>query len=198
MARREAALAMIGPDSNVDMLNDDELDQLMSSLQKHKHLRKGRPESRLTEVDDDDESTVSSSQFNAKHDSVATFESLDYDTNLSSWPSPPDANGPFGQISDLKVDLEQQLEQQKSEYEEKLASAKMANVEIEQLRQEKEEMQEMLARAKQEAEQLLKISLLLPDTSPKTTKRLPNPFYASGAHTRPPSLQTLYYNTQDC
>jgi kinesin family protein 1 len=52
--------------------------------------------------------------------------------------------------------LEQQLEQQKSEYEEKLASAKMANVEIDQLRHEKEEMQEMLAKAKQEAERLLR------------------------------------------
>jgi kinesin family member 1 len=153
LARREAALAMIGPDSNVDMLNDDELDQLMSSLQKHKHLRKARPESRLTELDDDNESTVSSGQYNGKHDSIATFESLDYDTNLSSWPSPPEAHGQFNQ---LKVDLEQQLEQQKSEYEEKLASAKMANVEIEQLRQEKEEMQEMIAKAKQEAEQLLR------------------------------------------
>ena len=145
---------MIGPDSNVDMLNDDELDQLMTSLQKHKHLRKTRPESRLTEfLDDDNESTVSSGQFNGKHDSIATFESLDYDTNLSSWPSLPDAQGQFAQ---LKVDLEQQLEQQKSEYEEKLASAKMANVEIEQLRQEKEEMQEMIAKAKQEAERLLR------------------------------------------
>ena len=153
LARREAALAMIGPDSNVDMLNDDELDQLMSSLQKHKHLRKARPESRLTEVDDDNESTISSGQDNGKHDSIATFESLDYDTNLSSWPSPPEAHGQFNQ---LKVDLEQQLEQQKSEYEEKLASAKMANVEIEQLRQEKEEMQEMIAKAKQEAELLLR------------------------------------------
>ena len=149
LARREAALAMIGPDSNVDMLNDDELDQLMTSLQKHKHLRKARPESRLTEADDDNESTIS----NGKHDSIATFESLDYDTNLSSWPSPPEAHGQFTQ---LKVDLEQQLEQQKSEYEEKLASAKMANVEIEQLRQEKEEMQEMMAKAKREAEQLLR------------------------------------------
>jgi len=155
LARREAALTMIGPDSNVDMLNDDELDQLMTSLQKHKTLRKGRPESRLTELDDDNESTVSSGQLNGKHDSIATFESLDYDTNLSSWPSPPEGHAPFGKISELKVDLEQQLEQQKSEYEEKLASAKMANVEIEQLRQEKEEMQEMLARAKQEAELLL-------------------------------------------
>jgi kinesin family member 1 len=147
MARREAALAMIGPDSNVDMLNDDELDQLMMSLQKHKTLRKGRPESHLTE--DDNESTGSSgpSQLDGKHDSIATFESLDYDTNLSSWMSPP--------RDLLKVDLEQQLEQQKSEYEEKLASAKMANVEIEQLRQEKEEMQEMMARTKMEAERLL-------------------------------------------
>lgn len=157
MARREVALAMIGPDSNVDMLNDEELDQLMMSLQKHKHLRKGRPESRLTEPDDDNESTVSSSgQLNGKHDSIATFESLDYDTNLSSWPSLPEAQGPFAQISQLKADLEQQLEQQKSEYEEKLASAKIANVEIEQLRQEKDEMQEMLAKAKQEAEFLLR------------------------------------------
>lgn len=158
MARREAALAMIGPDSNVDMLNDDELDQLMTSLQKHKHLRRGRPESRLTEASDDNESVVSSGQANGKHDSIATFESLDYDTNLSSWPSPPEGHGPFGgQISQLKVDLEQQLEQQKSEYEEKLASAKMANVEIDQLRQEKEEMQEMLAKAKHEAERLLRM-----------------------------------------
>lgn len=157
MARREAALAMIGPDSNVDMLNDDELDQLMESLQKHKTLRKGRPESRLTEMEDDNESTASSGQINGKHDSIATFESLDYDTNLSSWMSPPDGQGPFGKLTELKVDLEQQLEQQKSEYEEKLAAAKMANVEIEQLRQEKEEMQEMLARAKQEAERLLKV-----------------------------------------
>jgi kinesin family protein 1 len=153
-ARREAALAMIGPDSNVDMLNDDELDQLMSSLQKHKHLRKARPESRLTELDDDNESTVSSGQYNGKHDSIATFESLDYDTNLSSWASPPEAHGQFNQ---LKADLEQQLEQQKSEYEEKLVSAKMANVEIEQLRQEKEEMQEMMAKAKEEAERLLRV-----------------------------------------
>jgi kinesin family member 1 len=155
LARREAALAMIGPDSNVDMLNDDELDQLMESLQKHKTLRKGRPESRLTEMEDDMESTASSNQINGKHDSIATFESLDYDTNLSSWMSPPDAQGPFSKLSEMKVDLEQQLEQQKSEYEEKLVAAKMANVEIEQLRQEKEEMQEMLARAKQEAERLL-------------------------------------------
>lgn len=155
MARREAALAMIGPDSNVDMLDDDELDQLLSSLQKHKTLRKGRPESRLTEADDDNESTVSSSQFNGKHDSIATAESLDYDTNLSSWPSLPEGHGPFDKLSGLKIDLEQQLEQQKSEYEEKLAAAKMANVEIEQLRQEKEEMQEMLAKAKREAERLL-------------------------------------------
>src|SRR5271156_6833712 len=116
---------MIGPDSNVDMLNDDELDQLMTSLQKHKHLRKARPESRLTEGDDDNESTVSSGQFNGKHDSIATFESLDYDTNLSSWPSPPEAHG--GAFGQLKIDLEQQLEQQKSEYEEKLTAAKMAN-----------------------------------------------------------------------
>lgn len=156
LARREAALAMIGPDSNVDMLNDDELEQLMESLQKHKTLRKGRPESRLTELEDDVESTTSSNPLTGKHDSIATFESLDYDTNLSSWMSPPDAQGPFTKLTEMKVDLEQQLEQQKSEYEEKLAAAKLANVEIEQLRQEKEEMQETLARAKQEAERLLK------------------------------------------
>lgn len=155
MARREAALAMIGPDSNVDMLNDDELDALMMSLQKHKHLRKARPESRLTEANDDDnESNVSSSNTQlGKHDSIATIESLDYDTNLSSWPSPPEPQAPFVQ---LKMDLEQQLEQQKSEYEEKLTAAKLANVEIAELRKEKEEMQETLAKAKAEAEKLLR------------------------------------------
>jgi len=153
MARREAALAMIGPDSNVDMLNDDELDQLMMSLQKHKQLRKPRPESRLTEIDDDEESERSSNTQLGKHDSIATMESLDYDTNLSSWSSPPGSQAPFAQ---LKMDLEQQLEQQKSEYEEKLTAATLANVEVAELRKEKEEMQEMLAKAKAEAERLLR------------------------------------------
>ena len=156
MARREAALAMIGPEGNVDMLNDDELDQLMNSLQKHRTLRKGRPESRLFEGDDDNESVTSSIQLNGKHDSIATTETLDYDANLGVWPSPEEAQGPFGaKLAELKLDLEQQLEHQKTEYEEKLANAKMANVEIEQLKQEREEMHEMLANAKKEAQQLL-------------------------------------------
>lgn len=84
-ARREAASAILGTDQKISHLTDDELDSLFDDVQRVRAVRKGRPESRLWGLEQED--LVSSYPHREKYMSNATSD-VSLDTNLTLPGSP--------------------------------------------------------------------------------------------------------------
>jgi len=152
-ARREAAGAWLG-DTKIATLSDDELDNLLEEMQRQKAIRKGRPDSRLESVCDDDLESVMSYPVREKYASTATLDDMSLDTILTM-PGTPQQGEVEERMRLIKEEMQSQLEQQKVEYQEKLKAAAEAHVEIEEIKAEKQKMQEELQRAKEEFESRL-------------------------------------------
>ncbi|KAG9881303.1 kinesin family protein, partial [Aureobasidium melanogenum] len=88
LARREAVSSMLGSDQKISALTDDELDNLFDDLQKVRAVRRGRPESRLFDLNEDDSDSVSSFPVREKYLSNGTLENFSLDTALTM-PSTP-------------------------------------------------------------------------------------------------------------
>ena len=152
-ARREAAGAWLG-DTKIATLSDDELDNLLEEMQRQKAIRRGRPDSRLESVCDDDMESVMSYPVREKYASTATLDDMSLDTILTM-PGTPQQGEVEERMRLIKEEMQSQLEQQKVEYQEKLKAAAEAHVEIEEIKAEKQKMQEELQRAKEEFESRL-------------------------------------------
>ncbi|KAI9854191.1 MAG: kinesin-like protein Klp8 [Vezdaea acicularis] len=154
MARREAASALLGPDQKIAQLTDDELDNLFEDVQRVRAGRRGRPESRHGEEDDTD--SMTSYPVREKYASTGTIDNFSLDTALTM-PSTPQ----YGEVDErlrlVREDMQNQLEKQKEDYQEKLKAAEASNVEIDLIRAEKEKMEESLRAAKEEMQAQLQL-----------------------------------------
>lgn len=153
-ARREAVTALLGPDQKITSLTDEELDAIFDDLQKIRATRKGRPESRLFDTEDDLDS-VTSYPVREKYASTGTIDNFSLDTVLTI-PSTPQPGEEDERLRLVREDMQEKLEKQKEEYQAKLKSAEEANVEIEEIKAEKAKMEESLRAVKEEMQKQLR------------------------------------------
>ena len=160
-ARREAAGAILGADQKITHLTDDELDALFDDVQRARAVRKGRPESRLFGVEDEDSDSASSYPSREKYMSNGTLDSFSLDTALTQ-PSTPQQNGEESaevdesRLEPAKVALHSEMEKQKENFEETLRTDETYSTQnVEELRAEKERMEHALEAAKESFERQL-------------------------------------------
>ncbi|KAG9987942.1 kinesin family protein, partial [Aureobasidium melanogenum] len=154
LARREAVSSMLGSDQKISALTDDELDNLFDDLQKVRAVRRGRPESRLFDLNEDDSDSVSSFPVREKYLSNGTLENFSLDTALTM-PSTPRDDDEDETLRAAKEGLQTELERQKEEYRAQIQSAQEMNVEVETIRAEKIKMEENLKAVKEDMEKRL-------------------------------------------
>lgn len=152
-ARREAVTAFLGTDQKISSLTDEELDAVFDDLQRIRATRKGRPESRLFDIEDDTDS-VTSYPVREKYASIGTIDNFSLDTMLTM-PSTPQPGEEDERFRLVREDMQEKLDKQKEEYQVKLKSAEAANVEIEEIKAEKAKMEENLRTVKKEMQKQL-------------------------------------------
>ncbi|KAL2444255.1 Kinesin-like protein KIF1A [Exophiala dermatitidis] len=91
-ARREAAGALLGSDPKIMQLTDEELDSLFENIQRAREERRGRPEHKLYEHDDDSDD-LSSFLVRDKYMSNGTVGNFSLDTALTLPETPSTADG---------------------------------------------------------------------------------------------------------
>ncbi|PGH13046.1 hypothetical protein AJ79_03883 [Helicocarpus griseus UAMH5409] len=158
-ARREAASAILGPDQKISHLTDDELNALFDDVQKARAVRRGRPESKIIDGEDDSDS-LSSYPVRDKYMSNGTIDNFSLDTALTMPGTPRHADDEDGETDNsalqlVRDDMQRQLEKQKDEYKGKLRAAGASSPDVEELRVEKSRMEEALKAAKEEFQQQL-------------------------------------------
>ncbi|KAG5287339.1 kinesin family protein [Histoplasma capsulatum G186AR] len=159
-ARREAASAILGPDQKISHLTDDELNALFDDVQKARAVRRGRPESKLLDGEDDSDS-LSSYPVREKYMSNGTIDNFSLDTALTMPGTPRQADDEDGEVDNtalqmVRDDMQQQLDRQKEEYKTKIATAAgAASPDLEELRVEKARMEDALKVAKEQFQQEL-------------------------------------------
>lgn len=154
LARREAVSSLLGSDQKIAALTDDELDVLFEDLQKVRAVRRGRPESRLFDLNEDDSDSNSSFPIREKYLSNGTLENFSLDTALTL-PSTPQNDEEDEKFRVTKEELQMELERQKEEYQTQIQSAQEMNVEVETIRAEKVKMEENLKSVKEDMEKRL-------------------------------------------
>lgn len=113
-ARREAAGALLGSDPKITQLTDEELDTLFENIQRARQERRGRPEHRQHEHDDDSDD-LSSFLVRDKYMSNGTIGNFSLDTALTL-PGTPSTQG--GSQEDVDATLTpSQFEQANKENE---------------------------------------------------------------------------------
>lgn len=152
-ARREAANAILGLDQKISHLTDDELDALFDDVQKVRAGRRGRPESRLLENEEDSDS-LSSFPVRDKYMSNGTIDNFSLDTAITM-PGTPQKDDDEGDNGDgplqmVRDDMQRQLDKQKEDYQEKLRTEATSIHDVEELRAEKARMEDALKTAKEE------------------------------------------------
>ena len=152
-ARREAALAMLGLEGKIHHLTDEEIDTLFNDISRARALRRGRPDSRLAGLDDDDDSeNMSNFAVREKYLSNGTFENFSLDTAITL-PTTPQFDGDDSQVQSRDEQLRQardELDRQKAEHEEQLRQVTDSIQNLEQLRVEKEKMENDLQAMKKD------------------------------------------------
>ncbi|KAL8705228.1 MAG: hypothetical protein Q9201_001644 [Fulgogasparrea decipioides] len=160
-ARREAASAILGTDQKISHLTDDELDSLFDDVQRVRAVRKGRPEPRLMDPEEEDLESVSSYLLRDKYMSNATSD-FSLDTAITLPGSPPQDGGIVAdededdRLQVVRRDIEGQLEEQKKAFEEKLKAAEASMQGADNLKAEKQRMEDALEAAKENFQLQLK------------------------------------------
>lgn len=149
LARQEAVTAVFGTDQKISDLTDDELDVLFDDLQRIRAGRKGRPESRLFDVEDDADS-VTSFPMREKYASTGTIDNFSLDTALTVPSTPQQQSDPDDRVRLLREEMQSQLDTQKEEYQRKLKLAQESNVEVDEIRAEKQRMEDNLRAVKED------------------------------------------------
>lgn len=90
-ARREAAGALLGSDPKITQMTDEELDSLLENVQRAREERRGRPENKLFEHDEDSDD-LSSFLVRDKYMSNGTIDNFSLDTALTQ-PGTPSQDG---------------------------------------------------------------------------------------------------------
>ncbi|EEH43801.2 uncharacterized protein PADG_00090 [Paracoccidioides brasiliensis Pb18] len=158
-ARREAASAILGPDQKISHLTDDELNALFDDVQKARAVRRGRPESKLIDGEDDSDS-LSSYLVREKYMSNGTIDNFSLDTALTMPGTPRQAEDDDGESDNsalqlVRDDLQRQLEKQKDECKGKPKVVGTALLSVEELLAEKLRMEDALKAVKEEFQQQL-------------------------------------------
>lgn len=152
-ARREAASAILGPDQKIAHLTDDELDNLFEDVLKAREKRRGRPESRFFEQEEDSDS-LSSFMVRDKYMSNGTFDNFSLDTAITLPGTPQMQESPDNEeesaLKAVRDDMQKQLDQQKDDYQERLRTTEASTHSQQELQKEKEKMEEALRLAKEE------------------------------------------------
>jgi kinesin family protein 1 len=151
-ARREALTVLVGSDKRVEDLGDEEFDALFEDLNRLREIRK-RPESRLWQNDDDMESTSSFAVRDKYTSGGSTLDNFSLDTMLTMPSTPREGSEKMQEIQD---DMQENLDQQKEDYQTKLKADAEAQVELEQLRATKLEMEKQMQEQKKEYERQLR------------------------------------------
>ena len=141
-ARREAAGAILGADTKIAGLTDDELNILFEDVQKARAERANR------DVDDDLDS-VTSYPIREKYLSNGTLDNFSLDTALTM-PSTPKTGEVEDRMREVREEMQVQLDKQKEDYQRQLKTAEAANVEVEEIRKEKVKMEDHLREVKEE------------------------------------------------
>ncbi|KIW41903.1 uncharacterized protein PV06_05499 [Exophiala oligosperma] len=155
-ARREAAGALLGSDPKIMQLSNEELDNLFENVQRAREERRGRPESKLYEHDEDSDD-LSSFLVRDKYMSNGTMDNFSLDTALTL-PGTPSLHGGSQEEGDITL-TPSQFESSKQATTEPSADSKSA-ADVPQVskepEQEPEQMQKELERAKQEFQEELR------------------------------------------
>jgi kinesin family protein 1 len=181
LARREAANAILGADQKIVNLTDDELDYLFENVQRARDERRGRPESRLFDNDDDLDS-MASFLVRDKYMSNGTLDNFSLDTAITMPGTPLQHDDPENEdaiaLKAVPDDLQRQVDEQRALYPADVPTKETfdqkANINREEgrarmeeaLQKAKEEFEKQLKQQKEEFEQQIK--KLSP--SPQTTK----------------------------
>ena len=161
-ARREAASAILGADQKINHLTDDELDTLFDDVQRARAVRRGRPESRLLTTDEEDLESINSFPFREKYMSDGTIDNFSLDTALTVPNTPQKEDDDDNSSRDERLqlvrdDMQERLDEQKKEYQEKLRRVESSAHDVEELKAEKARMESALQATKDEMQaQLLK------------------------------------------
>lgn len=151
-ARREAAGALLGPDQKIAHLTDDELDALFDDVQRARERRRGRPESRLLDNEEDLDS-LSSLMVRDKYMSNGTFDTFSLDTAITIPGTPPMQPSPEleeeNALKAVQDDMQRELDHRKEDYQEQLRVDE-ASRSHQELLEEKEKMEQALKIAKEE------------------------------------------------
>ncbi|KAI1623030.1 kinesin family member 1/13/14 [Exophiala viscosa] len=111
-ARREAAGALLGSDPKIMQLTDEELDNLFANVQRAREERRGRPENRIYEHDEDSDD-LSSFLVRDKYMSNGTVDNFSLDTALTQ-PGTPSQHGDSQEDGDVTL-TQGQFEEQSQE-----------------------------------------------------------------------------------
>ena len=150
LARREAAGAILGSDQNFTSLTDEELNALFEDVQRARAERgNGRD-------DGEDSESGTSYQLREKYMSTGTIDNFSLDTALTM-PSTPRQGEQEERLKEAREEMQNQLERQKEEFQEKLKSAEAANVEVEEIRTEKAKMENTLLELKEDMQKQLNL-----------------------------------------
>lgn len=161
-ARREAALAILGLEGKIHHLTDEEIDILFNDISRARAMRRGRPESHLAGLDDDDSESAGSFAFREKHMSNGIMDNFSLDTAITM-PMTPEQKGKESQthsqddrLRQVRDEMQIQVERQKEDYEEQLRQAEESIQNMEELRRDKERMETDLQEAKENLQAQLK------------------------------------------
>jgi kinesin family protein 1 len=159
-ARREAAGAMLGTDQKITSMTDDELDHLFENVQKAREERRGRPESRFFDHDDDSDD-LSSFLVRDKYMSNGTIDNFSLDTALTMPNTPLQEHEEPADENDLTIkaaqhDMQKPLDEQKEDSEAETKAKEALAAERAELDKQKAEMDKAIASAKRDFEEQLK------------------------------------------
>lgn len=174
LARREAAGAILGTDQNFTSLTDEELNSLFEEVQRVRAERVNGRE------DGEDTESVTSYQLREKYMSTGTIDNLSLDTALTM-PSTPKQGENDERLKEAREEMQNQLERQKEEFQEKLKSAEAASVEVAEIKKEKAKMETALLELKHDMQKQLnqqrkqyeeRIDMMDPLKRPKANPKL--------------------------
>ena len=160
LARREAANALLGADQKIVNLTDDELDYLFENVQRARDERRGRPESRLYDNDDDLDS-MASFLVRDKYMSNGTLDNFSLDTAITMPGTPLQHEEPGNEeeatLKAVQDDMQRQLDEQGERHQEEIKAQETSEQkDAVDIRQEKVRMEEALQTAKAEFDRQLK------------------------------------------
>ncbi|ETN37251.1 uncharacterized protein HMPREF1541_08242 [Cyphellophora europaea CBS 101466] len=157
-ARREAANALLGNDTRINKLTDEELDSLFENIQRAREERRGRP---ILSDNDEDSDENSSFLVRDKYVSAGTMDGYSLDTAFSMPGTPSMSDGAENDgdvtLKASQLDMQNQLEEQKAVFEKQLKVDRVSSPTSESAQEaQAAQMREELERQKQEFKEELR------------------------------------------